>query len=91
MNGDVIFMLKTIGKVIDIDIPNQYKNGVLLDVMDRDKIRFKVMTDNGLREVTVEQNAENADILKNDFVEIIEQTISGKDFIDIRLWSEDYE
>ena len=81
-----------IGKVIDINIPNQYKNGNLLDVMDRTNITFKIMTENGIEELTVLQNEENASIMKDDIVEIVEQTISGKYFIDIRLYGgEDYE
>ena len=85
-------MNKTIGKVIEIYIPEQYKNDNLLDIMDRTNITFKLMTNNGLKEVTVEQNQENAAIMKNDLVEIIEQTISGKNFVDIRLYGgEDYE
>ena len=79
-------MNKITGKVIEISIPNQYKNGNLLDVMDRTNITFKVMTDNGIREIEVEQNEENSTIMKNDLVEIIKQTISGKEFIDIRLY-----
>ena len=85
-------MNKTIGKVINIYIPEQYNNNALLDVMDRNNITFKIMTNNGLKEITIEQNDENANIMKNDLVEIIEQTISGKEFIDIRLYGgEDYE
>lgn len=85
-------MNKTIGKVIEIYIPEQYKNNNLLDIMDRTNITFKIMTNNGLKEVTVEQNEENASIMKNDLVEIIEQNISGKNFVDIRLYGgEDYE
>ena len=85
-------MNKITGKVIEISIPNQYKNGNLLGVMDRTNITFKVMTDNGIREIEVEQNEENSTIMKNDLVEIIKQTISGKEFIDIRLYGgDDYE
>ena len=82
-------MIKTIGKVMDVSIPEQYKNGGLLDIMDRTNIHFKVMTDNGLKEITVEQNDENTGIIINDMVEIIEQNISGKDFVDIRLYDGD--
>lgn len=82
-------MIRTIGKVMDISIPEQYKNGGLLDIMDRTNIHFKVMTTNGLKEITVEQNDENTDIIINDMVEIIEQNISGKDFVDIRLYDGD--
>ena len=53
-------MNKTIGKVIEIYIPEQYKNNNLLDIMDRTNITFKIMTNNGLKEVTVEQNEEKA-------------------------------
>lgn len=85
-------MIKTIGKVMDVSIPEQYKNGGLLDIMDRTNIHFKVMTNNGLKEITVEQNDENTNIIINDMVEIIEQKISGKEFVDIRLYDgDDYE
>ena len=85
-------MNKTIGKVIDIYIPEQYKNNALLDIMDRNNITFKILINNGLKEITAQQNDENANIMKNDLVEIIEQTISGKEFIDIRLYDgDDYE
>ena len=54
--------------------------------MDRTNITFKIMTNKGLKEITTEQNEENAMIMKNDLVEIIEQTISGQNFVDIRLY-----
>ncbi len=85
-------MNKITGKVIEIYIPKQYKNDNLLDIMDRTNITFKVMTDNGIKEIDVEQNEENSSIMKNDLVEIVEQTISDKKFVDIRLYGgEDYE
>ncbi len=82
-------MIKTIGRVIEVFIPEQYKNGNLLDVMDRTNIGFKVATNNSMRDIIVEQNELNAKIMKNDLVTIIEQTISGKDFIDIELYEGD--
>ena len=82
-------MIKTIGRVIEVFIPEQYKNGNLLDVMDRTNICFKVATNNSMRDIIVEQNELNAKIMKNDLVTIIEQTISGKDFIDIELYEGD--
>ena len=82
-------MIKTIGKVIEVFIPQQYRNDVLLDVMDRTNIGFKVMTNNGIREITVESNEFNAKIMKNDIVIIIEQTIFGKNFIDIEQYEDD--
>lgn len=82
-------MIKTIGKVIEVFVPEQYKNGNLLDVMDRTNIGFKVMTDNGIREFIVEDNEFNARIMKNNLVTIIEQTISGKNFVDVELYEGD--
>lgn len=82
-------MIKTIGRVIEVFIPEQYKNGNLLDVMDRTNIGFKVATNNSMRDIIVEQNEINAKIMKNDLVTIIDQTISGKDFIDIELYEGD--
>ena len=82
-------MKKTIGRVIEVYIPEQYKNNNLLDVMDRTLIGFKVMTQDGTKIVETEQNEETAAIMKKDIVEIIEQTISNVDFVDIRLYGGD--
>lgn len=82
-------MNRITGKVIKVFIPNEYKNGNLLDVMDRTNIGFKVETSEGIKEIITEQNELNAKILKNDLVIIIEQTISGKDFVDIELYEGD--
>lgn len=79
-------MTKTIGKVIEVYIPEQYKNGGLLDVMDRTNIGFKVKTDNGVKDIVLEANELNSKIMKNDLVLIIEQDISGKHFIDIEIY-----
>ena len=85
----VIKMIKILGKIIEVFIPQQYRNDVLLDVMDRTNIGFKVMTNNGIRKITVESNEFNAKIMKNDIVIIIEQTIFGKNFIDIEQYEGD--
>lgn len=82
-------MTKLIGKIIEVYIPEQYKNNNLLDVMDRTNLGFKIMTENGIRDVIVESNELNARIMKNDLVTIIEQKISGKDFVDIELYEGD--
>ncbi len=79
-------MTRTVGRVIDVFIPKQYKNGNLLDVMDRTNIGFKVIDSNGIKKVIVEGNEFNAKIMKNDLVTIIEQTISGIYFVDIELY-----
>ena len=86
---EVIKVTKTVGKVIEVFMPEQYKDGKLLDVMDRTNIGFKVMTDNGIREFIVEDNEFNARIMKNNLVTIIEQTISGKNFVDVELYEGD--
>ena len=84
-------MKKTIGKVIEVFIPEQYKNGNLLDIMDRTNIGFKIKTDEDVKEVIVEANEFISKIMKNDTVIITEQTISGEHFIDIELYEgEDY-
>lgn len=53
-------MKKTIGKVIEVSIPEQYKNGLLLDVMDRTVTLFKIYTKEGIKEITIEDNEETA-------------------------------
>ena len=82
-------MTKEIGRVIEVFVPKQYKNDNLLDVMDRTNIGFKVMTNNGIKEVVVENNEFNAEIMKNDLVIITEQIVSDKYFIDIELYNGD--
>ncbi len=85
-------MTKTKGKVIEVYIPEQFKNGKLLDVMDRTNIGFRVETKDGLKDIVLEANAKNAQIMQNDEVLIIEQDISGKHFVDIEIYDgEDYE
>lgn len=85
-------MNKYIGRVVEVYNPEQYKNGNLLDVMDRTNIGFKIMTNDGIKDIVVEANEDNAKIMKKDLVEITKQTISGKEFVDISLYEgEDYE
>ncbi len=81
--------MKTIGKVIEVYIPEQYKNNKLLDVMDRTVIGFKIMTEQGLKTIELEQDENNANIYKDSMVLIIEQNISGKKFIDLELFDGD--
>lgn len=77
-------MNKYIGKVIEIYIPDEYKNGELLDIMDRNLLGFKVMTDNGIRDIVVKSNYDNAKITKGKLVEV---TVNGDD-ISIMLYEE---
>jgi len=85
-------MNKQIGKVIEVFIPEEYKKGRLIDIMDSNKIGFKVMLEDKFIEIIEEQNEYNTNIMKNDLVVITKQTISGHDFTDIELYNgEDYE
>ena len=85
----MIIVNKITGKVIEVFIPKEYKDDNLLDVMDRTNIGFKVETSEGIKEIITEQNELNVIIMKNDLVTILEQTISGKDFVDIELYEGD--
>lgn len=69
-------MNKYIGKVVEVYIPDEYKNGELLDIMDRNLLGFKVMTDNGIRDIVVKSNYDNAKITKGKLVEV---TVNGDD------------
>lgn len=77
-------MNKYIGKVIEVYIPDEYKNGELLDIMDRTLLGFKVMTDNGIRDIVVKSNYDNAKITKGKLVEV---AVNGDD-ISIMLYEE---
>ncbi len=79
-------MKEVLGKVIKVYIPNQYKNGSLLDVMDRTNIGFKVMVNNEIKNIELEANEFNAKIMKDDTVLIIDKDVSGKHFTDIELY-----
>ena len=82
-------MEKLYGIVKEVYIPLQYKNGNLLDVMDRSVIGFKVLIDDEVLDFQFEQNEFNVKIMKNDNVVIIKQVIDGKEYIDIE--GVDYE
>ena len=82
-------MENKIGKVIEVFIPEEYKGDRLIDVMDSNKIGFKVMLEDEVIEVIEEQNEENVKIMKNDLVIITKQNISNTDFIDIELYDGD--
>lgn len=44
-------MKQELGKVIEVFIPQEYKNNKLIKVMDTKNIGFKVMTKDGMQEV----------------------------------------
>lgn len=77
------------GIVKEVYIPEQYKNGNLLDVMDRSVIGFKVLIDGVVQDFQFEQDEFNVKIMKNDEVLIIKQVIDGKEYVDIE--GVDYE
>ena len=68
-------MVESIGKVIEVYIPDKYKNGSLLDVMGRTNIGFKVKVDNKIRNIELEQNEFNANIMKDDTILIIDKDV----------------
>ncbi len=82
-------MEKLYGIVKEVYIPEEYKNGNLLDVMDRSVIGVKVLIDDDVQDFQFEQDEFNVQIMKNDEVLIIKQVIDGKEYIDIE--GVDYE
>lgn len=82
-------MEKLYGTVKEVYIPEEYKNGNLLDVMDRSVIGFKVLIDDEIQDFQFEQDEFNVKIMKNDEVLIIKQVIDGKEYVDIE--GVDYE
>lgn len=76
-------MEKLIGKIIEVYIPEEYKNNNLLDIMDRTKIGFKILVNNEIINIKQEQNDINSNLMKGDSVLITKQTISNQEFIDI--------
>ena len=84
-------MEKLIGRVVEVFISNEFKNNMLIDEMDSNKVGFKVDVDNEIIEIIQEQDDNNANIYKDDMVLITKQNISGRDFIDIEKYEEEYE
>ena len=82
-------MEKLYGVVKEVYIPLQYKNGNLLDIMDRSVIGFRVLIDGNIECFEFEQDEFNVKIMKNDEVVIIKQVVDGKEYVDIE--GVDYE
>ncbi len=74
-----------LGKILDVYLPNEYKDNKLLDIMDRTKIGFKIKTKDEVLEIILDNNDNNSKIMKDDFVIIRKQIISNKEFIDLIL------
>ena len=82
-------MEKLYGIVKEVYIPEQYKNGQLLDIMDRNVIGFKVLIDDSIQSFEFEQDEFNVRIMKDDEVVISKQVIDGIEYTDIE--GVDYE
>lgn len=79
-------MNETIGKVIEVYIPKEYKNNKMIDIVDSKKIGFKIQIDDEIIQIEQEQNEVNSNIFRDDFVIITTQIISNKEFIDIEKY-----
>lgn len=81
-----------IGIVKEVFIPEEYINNTLIDIMDSNKIGFKVMLDNNqIITVIFKQNEFNSEIFKDDIVRLIQDN-KTKEFVAIELYDgEDYE
>lgn len=79
-------MGKKYGVIKKVYIPNDNKN----DVMISNKIGFIIEIDNRLYKYEIEQNEEICEIMKNDKVELIIQTIGNHKFVDIRKSGDEY-
>ena len=82
-------MEKLYGIVKEVYIPEEYKNGQLLDIMDRNVIGFKVLIDDSIQSFEFEQDEFNVEIMKDDEVVITKQVIDGIEYTDIE--GADYE
>lgn len=78
-----------IGEVIEVYIPTIDKNGNAIDVMHSKKIGFKVMINNEIVDLILEQDDNNVNIFNGDIVLITEQVISNKKFVDIEIYEGD--
>lgn len=64
-----------LGEVIEVYIPDEYKNASLIDVMDRTLIGFKIRTEKEIKNIVVKQDEDNSRILKGDTVILDNNTI----------------
>ena len=74
-------MEKLYGIVKEVYIPLQYKNGNLLDIMDRSVIGFKVLIDDNIDCFEFEQDEFNVRIMKDDEVVI---TADAKEYNNVK-------
>lgn len=81
-NTEVFYM---IGRVVEVFIPEKYKDNQLVDVMDSKKIGFRVMINEKTVTIILEQDELNAEIFREDLVRLIRDSETGK-FINIELY-----
>ena len=74
-----------LGKIVEVFIPNEDN----VDVMDSNKIGFKIDIGDDIITLIQEQDEFNTDLFKDDLVEIRKQVIDGKEFVDIVRIGED--
>lgn len=81
-----------VGRVIEVFIPEEYKNNELIDVMASNKIGFQVMLDEDkVITVVMEQDEYNTGIFREDLVKVIFDDVTNE-YISIELYDgEDYE
>ena len=78
-------MLEKYGKVKKVYVPTVNNE----DVMASKKIGFIIEIGSKIYKYETEQNAENADIMKDDKVNIIIKTVDNYNFVDIKKLEED--
>ena len=75
-------MQKFYGKIEKVYIPIENNQ----DAMFSDKIGFIIKINGKLYRFETEQNEENSQILREDEVVVIIQTVDNHDFFDVRSW-----
>lgn len=74
-----------VGVVKEVFIPQEYNNGILIDIMDSNKIGFIVQIENQEIKIIQKQSKENSNIFKKDKVII---TKNVEEEYDIKLFNE---
>lgn len=79
-----------IGMVVEVFIPEEYKDNQLIDVMNSDKIGFKVKLNEDIVTIVLKQDELNAEIFREDLVRLIKDNETGK-FVNIELYDGGYD
>ncbi len=77
-------MIEQVGKIKEIFIPCNRE-----DILQSLQIGFIVETNDGLKTIIQDQNDINCDYLVGDMVQIINRTVDGREFIDIKEYDGD--